>query len=97
MGRPVIKGTISLTPEFLNALAKKGKTEHGKYDVDVAMWYDDKRANDRAPHLSGPVSISGEQGGVKSYGKCWLNLEDGTAPAPAAAAPASADSGTDLF
>lgn len=94
--RPVIKGTISLTPEFLNALAKKGKSEHGKYDVDVAMWYDDKRANDRAPHLSGPVSIPGEQDGVKSYGKCWLNVENGSAPAAASAAPA-ADVGTDLF
>ena len=96
--RPVIKGTLNLTPEFLNALAKKGKNEHGKYDVDVAMWYDDKRANERAPHLSGPVSIPGEDNGVKSWGKCWLNVENGApTPAPATATAAADDPAGGLF
>jgi hypothetical protein len=96
--RPVIKGTFNLTPEFLNALAKKGKNERGKYDVDVAMWYDDKRANERAPHLSGPASIPGDDNGVKSYGKCWLNVENGEpVAAPASSTAAAADTGDDLF
>jgi hypothetical protein len=95
MARPVIKGGFDLTPEFLNALAKKGKNEHGKYRVEFAMWHDEERPNDKAPHLKGPMTIEGEQGGVKSYGKCWLNLEDGGGSAPAA--KPAADVGTDLF
>lgn len=103
MARPVIKGGFDLTPEFLNALAKKGKNEHGKYRVEVAMWHDEERTNDKAPHLKGPMTIEGEQGGVKSYGKCWLNLEDGAGEyvngqwVTMPAAKPAADVGTDLF
>jgi hypothetical protein len=94
--RPVVKGSFDLTPEFLNALAKKGKNERGKYRVEFAMWYDEERSNDRAPDIKGPISIEGEQGGIKSYGSAWLNVGDG-APSASPSSSAASSSSDDIF
>lgn len=91
MARPVIKGSIGLTLDLLKALKAKGANEYGKYEVDIAMWYDEEKKSEKSPDLKGPVTVKGVTESPKAYGTAWLNLEDSPSPAPVAAASSSED------
>jgi len=71
--RPPITGGIDLTPDLLNAIKKAGPNERGNYSLDMAVWPNERRSSDRAPHFTGSIKIKGDMEGPKGYASVWQN------------------------
>jgi hypothetical protein len=74
--RPPVTAAIDLPAEVLNALKKKGPNERGNYSLDLAVWPNEKRSSDKAPHFTGSVKVKGDKDGPKGYASLWDNQEE---------------------
>lgn len=91
--RPIISGTLDLTPDVLNAAKKAGPNQNGNYSFKMAVWNNDKRTKDTSPHFTGSVTVKDMADSPRGYASIWDNRND-TAPAKAVASASSSD---DLF
>jgi len=88
---PVFSGTVDLTPDILNAAKKVGPNAQGNYSFRVALWNNDKRDKDTAPHFKGQVTVNKMENSPKAYSSFWQNGEN------AGGSFASSSSSDDLF
>lgn len=70
---PSFSGSLDLTPDILNAMKKAGATAQGNYKLRFALWTNDKRDKDTAPHFKGLVTIPEMNDGPKAYASMWDN------------------------
>jgi hypothetical protein len=91
--RPIISGTLDLTPDVLNAAKKAGPNQNGNYSFKVAVWDNDKRTKDTSPHFTGSVTVKDMEDSPRGYASIWDNREGGNS----VTVKTSAASSDDLF
>ena len=70
---PAFSGTVDLTPDILNAMKKAGTNANGNYKLRFALWNNDKRDKDTAPHFKGLVTVPEMTESPKAYASMWDN------------------------
>lgn len=70
---PLFRGSLDLTPDVLNEMKKAGANANGNYKLQVALWTNDHREKDTAPHYKGLVTVPGVNGSPKGYASMWDN------------------------
>ncbi len=70
---PSFSGTLDLTPDILNAMKKAGTNPQGNYSLRFALWDNDKRDKDTAPHFKGQVTVNKLENSPKAYASMWDN------------------------
>jgi len=86
---PLFRGSLDLTPDVLNEMKKAGANANGNYKLQVALWTNDRREKDTAPHYKGLVTVPGVNGSPKGYASVWDNRKEGSG--------SSSGSSDDLF
>ena len=74
---PSFSGSLDLTPDILNAMKKAGTNANGNYKLRFALWNNDKRDKDTAPHFKGQVTVNKMQDSPKAYSSFWQNGSSG--------------------
>lgn len=70
---PSFSGSLDLTPDVLNAMKKAGTNANGNYKLRFALWDNDKRDKDTAPHFKGLVTVPEMNDSPKAYASMWNN------------------------
>lgn len=76
---PVFSGSLDLTPDVLNAMKKAGTTPNGNYKLRFALWENNKREKDTAPHFKGLVTVPEMMESPQAFASMWDNSNGGGA------------------